>query len=128
MFMGLIGGIGLLVCAFAIYASTRAAARGSLPRGTGIGIRTATTQHSDEAWVAAHRAAWPCARLLSAIVAVVAVALIIAGAMSPSESNPPVVLALFVLGYGVVTIGAWPLVRIANNGALDDAYRREHQD
>ncbi|WP_446665125.1 SdpI family protein [Flexivirga sp. B27] len=125
--MGLTGGIGLLACAAAIYFSTWAAARGSLPRGIGIGIRTATTQHSDEAWVAAHRAALPCASVLAAIAGVLGIALMVAGALSFADTVPPMIVVLFVLGYGVVLIGAWPLVRIANNGALDAGSAREQE-
>lgn len=118
MFMGLTGGIGLLACALAIYFSTRAAARGTLPRGTGVGIKTATTQRSDAAWVAGHQAALPCARLVSTIAALFALALIVAGAMSgPTDTNVAVVL-LFVIGYGVVLASAYFLVRAANRGAL----------
>lgn len=124
--MGLTGGIGLLACAATIYFSTRAAARGTLLRGTGVGIRTAITQHSDESWVAAHRAALPCAGVISAIAAVLGVALIAAGAMSSPSDTSAFVVVLFVIGYGAVLIGAWPLVRVANNGALDDASARDH--
>lgn len=126
MFMGLTGGIGLLACAAAIFFSTRAAARGTLPRGIGVGIRTAITQHSDNAWVAAHRAALPCARLLSIAAAAFGVGLIVAGALAPLMDSSPAELVLFVLGYGTVLVGAWPLVRIANNGALDAAWAADH--
>ncbi|HWC23699.1 MAG TPA: SdpI family protein [Flexivirga sp.] len=117
MAMGLIGGIGLLACAAAIFFTTRAAARGTLPRGMRMGIRTAITQASDEAWVAAHGAAMPCARLLSIVATIFGVALIVAGAMASAADTSPAVVVLFILGYGSVLIGAWPLVRIANNGA-----------
>ncbi len=119
--MGLTGGIGLLACAAAIFFSTRAAARGALPRGTGIGIRTAITQHSDASWVAAHRAALPCASVISVIAAVLGLALVVAGALSSPSDASPVVVVFFALGYGAILVGTWPLLRIANNGALDSA-------
>ena len=125
--MGLIGGIPLIGTALLIFYSTRAAARGTLPRGTGVGIRTAITGHSDAAWVAGHRAAVPCATLLSIVSGALAVALVVAGAMSPPDPGPAVIV-LFVLGYGTILVGAWPLVRIANNGALDFCYQQEDAD
>lgn len=50
--MGLLGGVGLVICSSVLYVTTRAAARGTVPRNGLAGIRTGRTTASDAAWAA----------------------------------------------------------------------------
>lgn len=52
-------GWGLLVVAVLVAVIASTTRRGSLPRNGAIGLRTPSTQHCDECWDVAHRAALP---------------------------------------------------------------------
>ncbi|WP_265447417.1 SdpI family protein [Flexivirga meconopsidis] len=119
MTMGLLGGIGLLACAIAIYGVINSAAKGNLPRNGGAGIRTVGTRSSDEAWLAGHRAALPTARLVGLICGALAVLLVIAGAMDGKPDPTVTIVVLFVLGYGIMLGGAFYLARVADRAARE---------
>ncbi len=70
--MGLLE-IVLLVSAVAVSLTAEVTARGKLGVNSGIGIRVGYVTHSDEAWVAGHRAARPLLHASSAAFALAGV-------------------------------------------------------
>lgn len=117
--MGLLGGVGLLICGAVLYGITRAAARGSVPRNGLAGIRTGRTTASDAAWAAAHRAALSPTAVVSGVAAAFGIALIVAGAVSATDDPTAPVAVLFGIGYGVILAGGWWIVRVANRAAVE---------
>lgn len=87
-----------IICAVFV-ATAWAAGTGRLKRNQLVGIRTPASMRSDQAWVAAHRAALRLTPLYLLIGAVVAIALV--SAVATAASPGPVIL-IGAIGYGVL--------------------------
>lgn len=104
--MGVLGGIGLVVCAVAVWWTTAAAARGRLARNATFGIRTSVTRTNDEAWLAGHRGALPTTRIVGVVSLVLGAALVAAGLWHGGNEPSTPITVLFTLGYGVLLVGS----------------------
>lgn len=117
MWVGVIGGIGLLGTAVMVWLVTRAAATGDLASNSAIGIRTAATTASEEAWRRGHHAALPATRFVCAVSTVAAAAMFVAGILSGSDEPSLLVLVLFSAGYVFLLGGVFWIARVASRGA-----------
>lgn len=117
MALGLIGGIGLLLCALGLWRVVVGAASGALSRNAAVGIRTSATQASDAAWHAGHQAAVTPARLLALVCSALAVAMMVASLVGGSADPTALVVVLFAGGYLTMFAGCVVVARAANRGA-----------
>lgn len=76
-----------MAVAVMVWLITRAAARGHLTANGAIGIRTPATQRSEEAWVAAHRAALPVVAWGAAAVVGAAVVVLVVGFLTAQQTE-----------------------------------------
>lgn len=118
MVLGLVGGIGLVACALAVWLTTRAAATGTLGLNAFAGIRTPSTMASDAAWRAGHQAALSAATTTAAASAGIGIVLVLAGLLADADESP-LLWILFVIGYGSLLVPMVPIVRIANRAARE---------
>ncbi|AHW65497.1 Putative secreted protein [Corynebacterium glyciniphilum AJ 3170] len=102
-----------VVLSMVISQVTKAAARGDLPRSGAVGIRTAATKASDDAWTAGHEAAAPLARTVTLGTSVLAVVIIILSFIFDGAW----VTALGVVPFVIVLVSLIPVVRAANRAA-----------
>lgn len=112
MWTGVISGAGLIIAGGAMWVVTGAAARGRLARNPWAGIRTISTQASDAAWLAGHRAALATCRITGAASLVIAVAMMINGSV-----DSVIFWILFALGYGGILLSAIVSIIQANRAA-----------
>ena len=102
--------LGLFITAFAVvtYLAVSLPASGRIPRGGLVGIRTPSTRRSDEAWLAAHRAALPLTTWTTLVTVVYGV--LVACGWSPLDLAPEHIaligLAISVGGLLVATVVA----------------------
>ena len=98
------GAVGLLV-----HEVTRRAASGRLRRSPWVGLRTARTLASDDAWVDGHRAALPWTRRTAwatVVLGVVTVVLAVSGAVAPAVATGLLAMAAVIAGSLLGTVAA----------------------
>ncbi|MGV1009870.1 MAG: SdpI family protein [Dermatophilaceae bacterium] len=114
---GLGGTVGLivadLVIAAAVAGTTKAAMMGRLKPNALAGIRTSATRSSPQAWVAAHRAAWPWA----VGIGVVGVLGAVSASVLLALGRPDAAEAVAWIPLVVLAVGAIPVVLVANRAA-----------
>ncbi|CAM3888386.1 SdpI family protein [Isoptericola cucumis] len=91
-----------MVLAVGVWLMTVAAARGRIGANGAIGIRTPATQRSQEAWVAAHRAALPLVTWGGLAVVVAALVVVLGGFLEPTALE--MVGITLVLAEGVLAV------------------------
>ncbi|MEU2199751.1 SdpI family protein [Isoptericola sp. NPDC019482] len=91
-----------MVLALGVWLVALAAARGRLTANGAIGIRTPATQRSQEAWVAAHRAALPLVAWGGLAVVAAALVVLLGGFLEPAGLET--VGITLVLAEGVLVV------------------------
>lgn len=107
--------VGGLVCAAAIYFTTKAAADGRLEKNGLMGLRIPSTMTSEVAWQAGHAAALPHA-IRTAVVMVVAC---IASVVLLIAKHPDIALAVAVIAFARLIFGVFSMVRDAGFAARE---------
>ena len=103
--LGLVLGLAMIAAAVAIIVINNGAASGRIGPNPGMGIRTAATRSSEEAWQAAHSAAGPVMQL-AAVVSLATGVLVLFLRSSPD------------LFYGALLVGALLLAVLSVVGAV----------
>ena len=106
--------IVIIAMCLAVIVMSRLAANGKLPRNQWAGIRTPSTMRSEQAWVAAHRAALRLTPLYLIITAVGCAAL---GWAALYASTPGVILAVGAGGFAALLAGLICATIIAGRAA-----------